>query len=299
MHDAAVNIAWSPPCTSLLCCNVLRCNRCLRRGGVRGWRVWSAGSQAMEVRAARKGLGVEATMKRVDTCAAEFEAGTPYMYSSYDGNCECEPTTARKVRRPATLPPSHRAPPSHVDRAVAMTGHAGTPRPGGCYRAGADFGSGTKQNRARYRVRLLLLSRVFRSEVTTVLQLCVLQNPVCAAGSRETRGCWIAHAASNGAPVLRRDAGFETIMLNCNPETVSTDYDTSSRLYFEPLTVEVRRRSTPPCRNVCSVCQHSRAGSSGSTASCTPYCNGARAHAQAQAQAQARAGSCLIPRRTC
>lgn len=57
----------------------------------------AAGSQMMEVRAARKALGVEATMKRVDTCAAEFEAGTPYMYSSYDGNCECEPTTDRKV----------------------------------------------------------------------------------------------------------------------------------------------------------------------------------------------------------
>ena len=79
----------------------------------------------MEVRAARKGLGVEASMKRVDTCAAEFEAGTPYMYSSYDGNCECEPTTARKVRRPAAPPPSHVVPRSRRDRAVAMSGNAG------------------------------------------------------------------------------------------------------------------------------------------------------------------------------
>ncbi len=49
------------------------------------------------VRAARKELGVVPSMKRVDTCAAEFEAGTPYMYSSYDGECECEPTNNRKV----------------------------------------------------------------------------------------------------------------------------------------------------------------------------------------------------------
>lgn len=51
----------------------------------------------MEVRAYRKSLGVEPAYKRVDTCAAEFEANTPYMYSTYDGNSECEPTTARKV----------------------------------------------------------------------------------------------------------------------------------------------------------------------------------------------------------
>jgi hypothetical protein len=56
-------------------------------------------SNPLEVRARRKELGVIPSMKRVDTCAAEFEAATPYMYSSYDGNCECEPTSERKVRR--------------------------------------------------------------------------------------------------------------------------------------------------------------------------------------------------------
>ena len=54
-------------------------------------------STPLEVRARRKELGVIPSMKRVDTCAAEFEAATPYMYSSYDGNCECEPTSERKV----------------------------------------------------------------------------------------------------------------------------------------------------------------------------------------------------------
>ena len=56
-----------------------------------------AGSSAEEVRARRKELGVVPSYKRVDTCAAEFEAVTPYMYSSYDGDCECQPTNQRKV----------------------------------------------------------------------------------------------------------------------------------------------------------------------------------------------------------
>jgi hypothetical protein len=64
---------------------------------LRRWFSWPAGAGTMEVREHRKKLGVVPSMKRVDTCAAEFEAGTPYMYSAYDGDCECEPTTARKV----------------------------------------------------------------------------------------------------------------------------------------------------------------------------------------------------------
>ena len=98
-------------------------------------------------------------MKRVDTCAAEFEAATPYMYSSYDGECECAPTTASKV---------------------LILG-------GGPNRIGQG-----------------------------------IEFDYCCC-----------HASFS-----LRDEGFETIMMNSNPETVSTDYDTSSRLYFEPLTVE-------------------------------------------------------------
>ena len=56
-----------------------------------------AGSTPAEVRARRKSFGVIPAFKRVDTCAAEFEAATPYLYSSYDGSCECEPTTEKKV----------------------------------------------------------------------------------------------------------------------------------------------------------------------------------------------------------
>jgi hypothetical protein len=110
------------------------------------------------VRKARKALGVEPSMKRVDTCAAEFEAGTPYMYSSYEGECECASDNNRKV---------------------LILG-------GGPNRIGQG-----------------------------------IEFDYCCC-----------HASFS-----LRDAGFETIMMNSNPETVSTDYDTSSRLYFEPLTV--------------------------------------------------------------
>ena len=61
-----------------------------------------AGATPKEVRAARKAAGVLPSFKRVDTCAAEFEAQTPYMYSSYDGNCESEPTSDKKASVPTS-----------------------------------------------------------------------------------------------------------------------------------------------------------------------------------------------------
>ncbi|MBK5927656.1 carbamoyl-phosphate synthase large subunit [Rhodobaculum claviforme] len=123
------------------------------------------GRDEAQVRRARRNLGVEAVFKRIDTCAAEFEAQTPYMYSTYEapamGEAECE---AR---------PSGR-------RKVVILG-------GGPNRIGQG-----------------------------------IEFDYCC--------CHACYALS--------DAGFETIMINCNPETVSTDYDTSDRLYFEPLTLE-------------------------------------------------------------
>ena len=69
------------------------------REGERGARAHAcAGASPGEVRAARKGAGVLPSFKRVDTCAAEFEAETPYMYSSYDGSCEAEPSSDKKAR---------------------------------------------------------------------------------------------------------------------------------------------------------------------------------------------------------
>jgi len=118
-----------------------------------------------EVRELRHRLGVKPVFKRIDSCAAEFEAVTPYMYSTYEApsfgepECEARPTSARKI---------------------VILG-------GGPNRIGQGI---------------------------------------------EFDYCCV-HACFALA-----EAGYETIMVNCNPETVSTDYDTSDRLYFEPLTAE-------------------------------------------------------------
>jgi len=111
------------------------------------------------VRALRHAMGVRPVYKRVDTCAAEFATDTAYMYSTYEEECESEPTNKKKI----------------------MVLGGGPNRIG----QGIEFD-----------------------------YCCV-------------------HAA-----LAMREDGYETIMVNCNPETVSTDYDTSDRLYFEPLTLE-------------------------------------------------------------
>jgi carbamoyl-phosphate synthase large subunit len=112
-----------------------------------------------EVRQRRKEAGILPAYYRVDTCAAEFEAHTPYLYSTYERDDESDPTDRRKV--------------------IILGG--GPNRIG----QGIEFD-----------------------------YCCV-------------HACWAL-----------REMGFETIMVNCNPETVSTDYDTADRLYFEPLTLE-------------------------------------------------------------
>jgi len=117
------------------------------------------GTDEIAVREHRHGLGIRPVYKRVDTCAAEFAATTAYLYSSYDEECEADPSDAKKI----------------------MVLGGGPNRIG----QGIEFD-----------------------------YCCV-------------------HAA-----FAMRDDGYETIMVNCNPETVSTDYDTSDRLYFEPLTLE-------------------------------------------------------------
>jgi carbamoyl-phosphate synthase large subunit len=112
-----------------------------------------------EVRALRKKLGVMPVFKLVDTCAAEFESFTPYLYSCYDEEDEAPPTSRKKIM---------------------------------------ILGSGP---------------------------------------NRIGQGIEFDYCCCHAAFALRED-GYETIMVNCNPETVSTDYDTSDRLYFEPLTLE-------------------------------------------------------------
>lgn len=125
----------------------------------------SGGVTEAEVRKLRHRLGVRPVFKRIDTCAAEFEAKTPYMYSTYEA--------------PSFGEPENEAEPSERRKIVILGG--GPNRIG----QGIEF-------------------------------------DYCC--------CHACFALA--------DAGYETIMVNCNPETVSTDYDTSDRLYFEPLTAE-------------------------------------------------------------
>lgn len=112
-----------------------------------------------DVRAKRTVLNVHPIYKRVDTCAAEFATSTAYMYSSYDEECEAEP--------------------SHNKKIIVLGG----------------------------------------------------------GPNRIGQGIEFDYCCVHAAFAMRED-GYETIMVNCNPETVSTDYDTSDRLYFEPLTLE-------------------------------------------------------------
>jgi len=118
-----------------------------------------AGATAAQVMGIREKLGVRPVYKRVDTCAAEFESYTPYLYSTYESECEANPSNKKKIM---------------------------------------VLGSGP---------------------------------------NRIGQGIEFDYCCCHASFALR-DAGYETIMVNCNPETVSTDYDTSDRLYFEPLTFE-------------------------------------------------------------
>ena len=117
------------------------------------------GVSESDIRVHRRSLGIRPVYKRVDTCAAEFQAHTPYMYGTYEQVCESEPSDRKKV---------------------------------------VILGSGP---------------------------------------NRIGQGIEFDYCCVHGVLALK-EAGYETIMINCNPETVSTDYDTADRLYFEPLTLE-------------------------------------------------------------
>ncbi|MDH5821438.1 carbamoyl-phosphate synthase large subunit [Luteimonas sp. RD2P54] len=117
------------------------------------------GSDEHAVRALRRAFGIRPVYKRVDSCAAEFATSTAYLYSTYEQECEAQPTDRDKIM---------------------------------------VLGGGP---------------------------------------NRIGQGIEFDYCCVHAALALRED-GFETIMVNCNPETVSTDYDTSDRLYFEPLTLE-------------------------------------------------------------
>ena len=116
-------------------------------------------SSEADVRRYRLALDVRPVYRRVDTCAAEFRASTAYMYSTYEDECEAEPTDRKKI--------------------IVLGG----------------------------------------------------------GPNRIGQGIEFDYCCVHAALAMRED-GYESIMINCNPETVSTDYDTSDRLYFEPLTFE-------------------------------------------------------------
>ena len=134
------------------------------------WRLDGKGGQE-KIRHFRKKHKLKPVYKRVDTCAAEFESYTPYLYSTYEEEDEAAPTAKKKV---------------------------------------IILGSGP---------------------------------------NRIGQGIEFDYCCCHASYALRED-GYETIMINCNPETVSTDYDTSDRLYFEPLTLE----------DVFAVCEHEASG---------------------------------------
>ncbi|MGE4335551.1 MAG: carbamoyl-phosphate synthase large subunit [Pigmentiphaga sp.] len=132
----------------------------LKRRGFSDRRLaWLLDSTESEVRKLRHQLDVRPVYKRVDTCAAEFATDTAYMYSTYEEECEANPTDRKKI--------------------IVLGG----------------------------------------------------------GPNRIGQGIEFDYCCVHAAQALK-DNGFETIMVNCNPETVSTDYDTADRLYFEPLTLE-------------------------------------------------------------
>ena len=134
--------------------------RALKRKGFADSRLATlVGVKEHALRALRGKLGIRPVYKRVDSCAAEFASGTAYLYSTYEEECEAQPTARDKIM---------------------------------------VLGGGP---------------------------------------NRIGQGIEFDYCCVHAALALRED-GFETIMVNCNPETVSTDYDTSDRLYFEPLTFE-------------------------------------------------------------
>jgi carbamoyl-phosphate synthase large subunit len=134
--------------------------RQLKRKGFSDARIAElVGTDENAIRHLRRAFGVRPVYKRVDSCAAEFATTTAYMYSTYEEECEADPTTRDKV--------------------IVLGG----------------------------------------------------------GPNRIGQGIEFDYCCVHAALALRED-GYETIMINCNPETVSTDYDTSDRLYFEPLTLE-------------------------------------------------------------
>jgi len=151
-----------------------------------------AGVAEEDVRKARLRHGVRPVFKRVDTCAAEFEAHTPYLYSTYESGTLGGFQTSRDGVEPAKPSRPHAIEPGFQTPAAESEA-----RPTG-------------------KKKIVILG---------------------GGPNRIGQGIEFDYCCVHAVMALREE-GFETLMVNCNPETVSTDYDTSDRLYFEPLTRE-------------------------------------------------------------
>jgi carbamoyl-phosphate synthase large subunit len=168
-----------------------------------------AGRGEAEARAWRHGLGVRPVFKRIDTCAAEFAAPTAYMYSTYERPLTSasplvgEGRGGGKPRTPAAVAPAASANPAGGVRS--------TPDP-----SPQEGGGLSDEARPSNRDKIIILG---------------------GGPNRIGQGIEFDYCCCHACFSLT-GAGYETIMVNCNPETVSTDYDTSDRLYFEPLAAE-------------------------------------------------------------
>jgi carbamoyl-phosphate synthase large subunit len=176
-----------------------------------------AGQKEIEVRKARRALGVRPQFKRIDSCAAEFRASTPYMYSTYEAGAF---SIAEADQRPSPL----------VGEGGAQRRMRGESRPNEGIHPSSDRASGAatfphKGGRP--------LNPQCEAEPSDREKIIILGGGPNRIGQGIEFDYCCCHAA-----FACKDAGVESIMINCNPETVSTDYDTSDRLYFEPLTTE-------------------------------------------------------------
>jgi carbamoyl-phosphate synthase large subunit len=164
------------------------------------------GVDEMTVRRRRLELGIRAVFKSVDTCAAEFEAYTPYYYSTYESEDEVPPK--RRIDCSGSRPLAGRAG-EGVSDANSTSDSTSTPLPNPPHR-----GEGTGGD--EYVKRIMILG---------------------GGPNRIGQGIEFDYCCCHASFALR-ELGIESVMVNSNPETVSTDYDTSDLLFFEPLTVE-------------------------------------------------------------
>ncbi len=174
------------------------------------------GQNERDVRALRRKLGVRPQFKRIDSCAAEFRAATPYMYSTYETGLYTSPL------------------PSHGERSIAQqSGEGKETQPSPTSRQPPHPSASLTPSPPEGGEGIQTLHPDCESDPSNRKKIIILGGGPNRIGQGIEFDYCCCHAAFACAEI-----GVESIMVNCNPETVSTDYDTSDRLYFEPLTTE-------------------------------------------------------------